>query len=239
MMMSNVLVYETWDQSIANEFEKEHLDYFDVLKWSYRTYGDKLVYACSFGAEGIVMIDLISKVNRQAEVIFLDTGLHFKETYDVINKVRKKYPELNIRLLQPELSVDEQAVAYGEKLWVRDPNLCCHMRKIVPLTQALKGKKAWISGLRKEQSPTRQHINFLNKDDKLQLIKICPLKDWTWEDVWTYIKVNNLPYNSLHDAGYPSIGCKTCTLPVIHSTDLRSGRWAHFEKTECGLHQSR
>lgn len=237
-MMKNVPVYETWDDSIGKEIEKERLDYFDVLKWGYQTYGNELVYACSFGAEGIVMIDLISKVNKQADVIFLDTGLHFKETYDLINSVKRKYPKLNIRMLQPELTVDEQAEEYGDKLWKRDPNLCCHMRKTVPLTKALEGKKAWISGLRKDQSPTRKHIRFLNKDDKFQLIKICPLKDWTWEDVWTYINVNNLPYNPLHDRGYPSIGCEMCTLPAKRTADLRSGRWAHLEKTECGLHQS-
>jgi phosphoadenosine phosphosulfate reductase len=236
-MMKNIPMYATWDEEASRLTEGRLSDDVDVLKWAYDTYRDDIVYSCSFGAEGIVLIDLISQINPNAEVVFLDTGLHFKETYELIKKVRRKYPDLHIRMLKPELTVEEQATIYGDQLWQRNPNSCCHMRKIVPLSSVLKGRKAWISGLRKEQSTTRSAIRFLNKDEKFQSVKICPLKDWTWDDVWAYIKLNDLPYNPLHDQGYPSIGCDKCTLPVKHSDDLRSGRWAQLKKTECGLHQ--
>jgi phosphoadenosine phosphosulfate reductase len=111
------------------------------------------------------------------------------------------------------------------------------MRKIEPLKRTLKGYKAWISGLRREQSPTRRHTEFVNKDKKFHLIKICPLIHWTWEEIWAYVDLNGLPYNELHDRGYPSIGCLPCTSPATDLGDFRSGRWAGFEKTECGLHQ--
>jgi phosphoadenosine phosphosulfate reductase len=209
----------------------------DILKWAFHEYKDELVYACSFGAEGIVLVDLIYKVNKEAEIIFLDTGLHFQETYQLIEKVQKKYPTLRIKMLRPKLSLVEQASLYGEELWRHNPNLCCHLRKVVPLKEALSHAKAWISGLRREQSPLRRRTEYINKDEKFQKIKICPLIHWTWDDIMTYIHLNNLPYNPLHEKGYPSIGCFPCTLPVSNQDDQRSGRWAGHAKSECGLHQ--
>ncbi|MDQ0256604.1 phosphoadenosine phosphosulfate reductase [Evansella vedderi] len=211
-------------------------DTLGVIKWAYETYGDELVYACSFGAEGIVLIDLISKVKRDANIVFLDTHLHFQETYDLIEKVKAKYPDLQIHLAEPEISLEAQREEYGEKLWERDPDLCCKLRKNQPLKKALFGKKAWVSGLRREQSPTRANTQFVNKDHKFQAIKICPLIHWTWDEVWQYIKLFQLPYNVLHDQSYPSIGCSKCTFPVAEGEDLRSGRWTGLQKTECGLH---
>ncbi|WP_035098725.1 phosphoadenylyl-sulfate reductase [Anoxybacillus tepidamans] len=231
-----MLTYETWDRKYVENAIKQMTDYMDVIKWAYREYGDKVVYACSFGAEGVVLIDLISKVNKTATVLFLDTGLHFKETYDVIEKIKKKYPSLNIEMVKPRISLEEQEKFYGNELWKDNPNLCCHLRKVVPLKERLAEAKAWISGLRREQSDARKHIDFINRDEKFQRIKICPIIYWTWEDVWNYIRLNDLPYNELHDYNYPSIGCETCTLPVNDLNNLRAGRWAGSEKTECGLH---
>jgi phosphoadenosine phosphosulfate reductase len=234
------VTYETWRNDLEPDvpLDNDTKGAFEVLGWAFEQYNKKIVYACSFGAEGVVLIDLISKVNPNAEVVFLDTGLHFNETYDLIKKVDQQYPALNVRIQKPEMTVGEQAIRYGEALWERQPNRCCHYRKIVPLEKALKGVDAWISGLRRNQSPSRSNTNFVNKDDKFLSVKICPLIHWTWEDIWNYIRENDLPYNVLHDQGYPSIGCEMCTMPAGDATDLRSGRWAQLEKTECGLHQS-
>lgn len=234
--MTDILTYETWDEQGANEKNKAYKDYFDVIKGAFREYGDGIVYACSFGAEGIVLLDLINKVREKAKVIFLDTGLHFPETYELIDKVKARYPSMQFDMVKPKMSLDVQAKWYGEELWKENSTLCCHMRKVVPLTEALSGATAWISGLRREQSPTRKHTEYLNKDDKFHMIKICPLIHWTWEDVMNYIKLNQLDYNPLHDQGYPSIGCATCTNRATGSDDQRSGRWAGQSKTECGLH---
>ncbi|HET7628097.1 MAG TPA: phosphoadenylyl-sulfate reductase [Bacillales bacterium] len=231
------MTYETWDEEAVGAIGGQWKDSVDVLDWSYREFGDDIVYACSFGAEGVVLTDLISQVRPDAEIVFLDTGLHFKETYELIENVKDRYPTLNIRLKKPNLSLAAQAEQYGDQLWKRDANLCCHLRKIKPLTEVLQGKKAWISGVRREQSPHREQLDFINKDDKFKLIKICPLIHWTWEGVWQYIRSRDLPYNELHDRGYPSIGCMPCTMPASYDRDLRSGRWAGMEKTECGLHQ--
>jgi len=230
------ITYENWNDEIVSTILEAQSDYLDILKWAYKAYNDDIVYACSFGAEGIVLIDLIHKVNKGATIIFLDTGLHFSETYELIDQVKAKYPTLNIQMVKPKISLEEQTEKYGDQLWKKEPNLCCQLRKVAPLQEALSGAKAWISGLRREQSPLRSHTQFINKDDKFKNIKICPLIHWKWDDILTYIELNNLPYNPLHDQGYPSIGCAPCTQPVSDNSDQRSGRWAGQTKSECGLH---
>ncbi|WP_374110711.1 phosphoadenylyl-sulfate reductase [Neobacillus cucumis] len=235
--MSELLTYENWDEEKIASFINNKPDFLDVLKWAYQEYKDDIVYSCSFGAEGIVLIDLIYKVNKQARIIFLDTGLHFPETYELIEKVKERYPLLEIIMLKPKASLEDQAKWYGDELWKHNPNLCCHMRKVVPLKEALSNVSAWISGLRRDQSLTRRNTQYINKDEKFHKVKICPLIHWTWEDIMTYITLNNLPYNPLHDQGYPSIGCAPCTHPVTNTKDFRAGRWAGKTKTECGLHE--
>lgn len=222
--------FQDWDPADATKGASS------VLQWAYEAYGDSVVYACSFGAEGIVLIDLISKVKKGAKIVFLDTEIHFQETYELIDKIKEKYPELRIHLKKPDLTLDEQAEQYGSALWKRQPEQCCFIRKIKPLEEALSGVPAWISGLRREQSPGRKHTDFVNKDERFKSIKVCPLIHWTWDDVWKHIRVNDLPYNDLHDQGYPSIGCIPCTSQVTDSDDPRAGRWAGLDKTECGIH---
>ncbi|MGG1686369.1 phosphoadenylyl-sulfate reductase [Pseudalkalibacillus sp. NRS-1564] len=229
--------YNNWSGKEPEfDVESETKGALEVLEWAYQIYQDDIVYACSFGVEGVVLIDLISRVNQNAKIVFLDTGLHFDETYELINKVKAKYPSLNIKLKQPKESVEEQALSKGDALWERDPGQCCNLRKIIPLHEELDHVSAWISGLRREQSPLRQKTNYFNRDDKFQSIKVCPLIHWTWKDVWRYVYEKDLPYNSLHDKGYPSIGCAVCTERVLEGSDSRAGRWANQEKTECGLH---
>lgn len=233
-----MLTYATWHEPTLNfQIDETYKAALEVLQWSYAEYGEDIVYACSFGIEGIVLIDLISKVKPDATIVFLDTDVHFKETYETIDKVKEKYPKLNIKMQKPALTLEQQAAQYGDELWNSNPNKCCEIRKIVPLHEALAGAKAWISGLRREQSPTRQNTNFINRDDKFQSIKICPLIHWTWKDVWRYVSKHSLPYNPLHDRGYPSVGCEHCTKPAFTMDDLRSGRWQGSGKTECGLHE--
>ncbi len=212
-------------------------DALDVIRWAYSIFGDKLSYACSFGAEGMVLIDLISKIRPDARVVFLDTHLHFKETYELIDRVKRKYPFLQIDMIEPELTIEAQAQRYGAELWQKEPDRCCHLRKVEPLARALQHAEAWLSGLRRQQSASRTHTNYVNRDPKFHKIKICPLIHWSWENIWSYIQLHQLPYNALHDRGYPSIGCENCTQPVIGQDDSREGRWTGFNKKECGLHQ--
>ncbi|MFC4322771.1 phosphoadenylyl-sulfate reductase [Litchfieldia salsa] len=234
--MSELITFNTWQEEEVSNLNQSVKDYFQLLKWTYTTYGDEdVVYACSFGAEGMVLIDLIYKVKKDARIVFLDTGLHFKETYKLIDQVKSRYPKLKIELKKPNLTLLEQKNQYGDELWKSRPDLCCQIRKVEPLKEVLSDNLAWVSGLRKDQSPARKHLQFINKDEKFKLVKICPLIEWTWDDVWTYIHLNNLPYNELHDKNYPSIGCEPCTQPVFDD-NLRGGRWSNHEKTECGLH---
>ncbi|WP_282034506.1 phosphoadenylyl-sulfate reductase [Metabacillus indicus] len=232
-----MLTYKTW-QEHEQTFETDdgYSGALNVLNWAYGHYGEEIVYACSFGIEGIVLIDLISKVKPDASIVFLDTDVHFKETYETIERVKEKYPKLRITMKKPALTLAEQAEQHGDKLWETNPNQCCAIRKLQPLNETLSQSKAWISGLRREQSETRKNVQFINKDDKFQSVKVCPLIHWTWKDVWRYVHKNDLPYNPLHDQGYPSIGCFHCTQPAFSADDLRSGRWSGQGKTECGLH---
>lgn len=233
-----ILTFETWEDTEKSfEIDETYKGALSVLDWAYSHYGENLVYACSFGIEGIVLIDLISKVKKCATIVFLDTGLHFKETYETIDRVKERYPDLNIVLKKPSLTVEEQGKIHGDKLWEREPQNCCYIRKILPLQEVMAEYPAWISGLRREQSPTRKNTNFLNKDEKFNSIKVCPLIHWTWKDIWRYTSKNELTYNVLHDQGYPSIGCAPCTKPAFTAEDLRSGRWSGTNKTECGLHE--
>ncbi|MBM7704659.1 phosphoadenylyl-sulfate reductase [Metabacillus iocasae] len=237
--MSSLLTYKSWNDEIPSFSDSdESKGALPVLEWAYKHYGDSIVYASSFGIESIVLIDLIAKVKDDATLVFLDTDLHFKETYEVIEQIQNRFPNLNIRLEKPELTLKEQEEVHGSELWKTNPNLCCQIRKITPLKKALGDYEAWISGLRREQSSTRSHMNFLNKDDKFQKIKVCPIIHWTWKEIWRYVYKNNLPYNKLHDQGYPSIGCMPCTAPTHDLNDLRAGRWAGTKKVECGLHES-
>ncbi|MFS8631650.1 MAG: phosphoadenylyl-sulfate reductase, partial [Bacillales bacterium] len=178
----------------------------EIIRWGIEQVGvSRLVLACSFGYEDVALVDMALTVNPELDIFYLDTDLHFQETYETIKKVKEKYPSLLIELKQPSLSLEEQATQFGEKLWETNPNECCRIRKIEPLFEELSDATAWISGLRREQSPTRADTEYFNKDEKFKSVKVCPLIYWTWKDVWRYVTKYNLPYNVLHDQGYPSI----------------------------------
>jgi phosphoadenosine phosphosulfate reductase len=166
----------------------------------------------------------------------LDTNVHFKETYETRDRLEQHYGVKFIQVL-PKLTLEEQAQQHGEELWKTDPNACCNIRKVEPLTGILAKYDAWITGIRRDQAPTRANAKKVEYDVKFGLVKFNPLAAWTSEDVWNYIRANNVIYNPLHDQNYPSIGCEHCTRPVQPGEDPRAGRWSGFEKTECGLHK--
>lgn len=231
------ICYHNWrDHDLEFERNDGYGGALSVLSWAYAHYGNDLVYSCSFGAESLVLLQLMSEINPKAKVIFLDTHVHFQATYQTIDKVKTRFKDLDIRMIQPELSLKEQAERFGSNLWEKNPNQCCYYRKIKPLELELAKVSAWISGLRHEQSETRKHVQFVNRDERFQSIKICPLIHWSWDDVWSFIRKHDLPYNPLHEQGYPSIGCAPCTEQVLEGDDSRSGRWKGSNKTECGLH---
>lgn len=211
----------------------------DILAWGVKRFGARrIVLACSFGAEDVALVDMLQGIDPEVDIFYLDTDLHFAETYQTRDRLTERYGKRFIRV-SPELTLEEQAKIRGERLWERDPNLCCRLRKVEPLKKVLAGYLAWITGIRREQSPTRAHAEVAEWDESFGLVKLNPLAHWTHDQVWSYIRERNVPYNPLHDRRYPSIGCEPCTRPVEPGQDFRAGRWAGFDKTECGLHPVR
>lgn len=196
-----------------------------------------LALACSFGAEDMVLLDMLMKISPETKVFYLDTDVLFQETYDLIERSVDKYGIPNLIRVRPKLTLAEQAQQHGDELWSNQPDRCCDIRKVQPLKEMLSSLDGWITGIRRDQAPTRANAQAFEVDTKFGLAKVNPLIRWTEEDVWAYIKDNDVPYNPLHEQGYPSIGCIHCTRPVNPGEDPRSGRWAGFDKTECGLHQ--
>jgi len=207
----------------------------ELLAWAAREFGDRAALASSLGAEDVVLIDVVSRVGAPFTVFTLDTDFLFPETYELISRVEEKYG-INVERLRPTLIPESQASEFGEELWKRQPDLCCQIRKVEPLTRRLQASATWITGIRREQSPTRANARKLEWDAKFGLVKLNPIADWTEDQVWEYIHSHKVPYNPLHDRGYPSIGCKHCTRAVHPGEDPRAGRWSGFAKTECGLH---
>lgn len=207
-----------------------------LLRWAYQQFGEQMVLACSFGAEDVALVDMLCKVVEKPRIFYLDTDKHFEETYETRDRLAAKY-KIEFIQMKPAITLKEQAESFGDQLWATDPNRCCAIRKVEPLTRILKEQKAWITGIRREQSVTRANAEQVEWDERFQLVKINPLVYWSLEDVWNYIHIFEVPYNSLHDQDYPSIGCSVCTKPVRPGEDPRSGRWSGFAKTECGLHK--
>jgi phosphoadenosine phosphosulfate reductase len=207
----------------------------EILAYALETYFPDIVLASSFGAEDVVLIDMVHRINPGTPILYLDTDFLFKETYETRDRLIQKYGIAPIQV-KSLLTPEHQAERFGDKLWERHPDECCNQRKVEPLTRALKGYKAWISGIRRDQSPARAHAGLVEWDSRFGLVKFNPLARWKVEDVWGYIKLHDVPYNPLHDRNYPSIGCTYCTRPVQPGEDSRAGRWAGMAKTECGLH---
>lgn len=228
-------------KKIAEEMEDQSA--MEVLKWAINAYAPKIALASSFGAEDVILIDMMVKINKEKAKIFtLDTGRLNQETYDVMDAIRKKYG-IQIEVYFPEQRETEEMVKIkGMNLMyesVENRKLCCEIRKVHPLNRALSKLDGWITGLRREQAITRANIYKLDIDSSHgNIVKINPLADWTNEMIWDYIHKNNVPYNKLHDSGYPSIGCEPCTRAVHRGEDPRAGRWwwENATQKECGLH---
>ena len=209
----------------------------EILRWAVGRYGEELTLACSFGGiSGMVLMDMVQRLQPSTSVFYLDTDFLFTETIETVERSRAFWPEARITGFKTPVTPEEQARLYGERLWERDPDACCDIRKLEPNRRALEGKRAWISGLRRDQSGERASTPAVQWDAKFGLVKVNPLVNWDEKQLWAYIFKYDLPYNPLHDQGYPSIGCTNCTRPVAPGEDPRSGRWAGLDKTECGLH---
>jgi len=206
-----------------------------LLSFGLQRFSPKIAIASSFGAEDVVLIHLAAQVRPDFRVFTLDTDFLFPETYALIDAIERRY-HIKVERTKPLLTPEEQAREFGAALWSRQPDQCCNLRKVQPLIKKLGELDAWVTGIRRDQAPTRANARKLEWDAKFGLVKINPLADWKWEKVWDYIRSHNILYNPLHDQGYPSIGCTYCTRPVQAGEDQRAGRWSGFQKTECGLH---
>ena len=207
----------------------------DLLRWTDENFGGNYVVASNM--QDAVLVDLAAKVRPGVDVLFLDTGYHFVETVGTRDAVEAVY-DINVVNATPENSVAKQDELFGKDLFAREPNECCRMRKVEPLSKALRGYSAWVTGLRRVEAPTRANAPLISWDKAFGLVKINPIAAWTDEDMQNYIDANDVLVNPLVFEGYPSIGCAPCTAKPIAGADPRSGRWAGTSKTECGLHAS-
>ena len=212
----------------------EALSAEDVLLWAYEEFGERLCLSCSWQKQSSVLVHMVSELALEVEIVELDTHLFFKETYETRERLVERY---GLSLIQPEvLTVAEQHKREGPNLWETNPDRCCHIRKVEPLINVLRPYDAWVSGIRRDQSPSRAGARKVERSERYGVWKIQPLADWSEEDVWAYIMANDIPYNHLHDAGYRSIGCIPCTRPTSPDEEERAGRWAGSDKLECGIH---
>lgn len=216
----------------------EGADPQDVIAWAAERFPGRTVLTCSWQQQSSVLIHMTRPFAEAIRVVDLDTGLLFPETYETRRALVERYG-LELESFTPAQTVAEQAEAEGPELWKRDPDRCCALRKVAPLEDALRGAQAWITGIRRAQSATRATARPVELDDARGVVKIQPLVAWTDEDVMGYLYAHDIPYNPLHDRGYPSIGCVPCTRAVAPGEDPRAGRWAGTGKTECGLHLPR
>jgi len=213
--------------------ELEEASATEIIRWAADTFGDRLCVTSSMA--DALMVDLVSRVVPGIDVIFLDTGYHFPETLGTRDAVAQTYP-VNLITVEPTRTVAEQDRDLGPRLYGRDPNLCCHLRKVEPLQRALEPYDAWLTGLRRDEAVTRRNVGVVQWDARKRKIKVNPIARWTQDDVDAYIAEHGVLVNPLQYDGYPSIGCAPCTQRVAEGADPRSGRWAGTGKVECGLH---
>jgi phosphoadenylyl-sulfate reductase (thioredoxin) len=207
-----------------------------ILEWA-AAHAGRLTFATGFGAEGCVLVDLIARHGLAIDLFTLDTGLLFAETYELWRQLEARYG-VTIRGVTPARTVDEQAAALGPELWRREPDRCCEQRKVEPLRRELARFDAWITAIRRDQTPERATARIVERDDRFGLVKINPLAAWSHDDVWAHLYAHDVPFNPLHERGYPSIGCEPCTSAIVPGEALRAGRWRGSAKRECGLHVS-
>jgi phosphoadenosine phosphosulfate reductase len=211
----------------------------EIVRWAMTTFGDKLTMATAFGAEGCVIIDMMARVRDElgipVDIFNLDTGYQFPQTLALKSRLEKKY-NLDIRVIYPDETPAEAEARLGGPPCLKEPDVCCYKRKVVPLARALEGYEAYMTAVRRDQTPERESIPIIGFDPRYKAIKIAPMANWTKDDVWNYVEEFDVPTNILHQQGFASIGCWPVTRPVQNGEDERAGRWADTDKRECGLH---
>jgi phosphoadenosine phosphosulfate reductase len=206
-----------------------------ILRWAVETFHPRLTMATAFGAEGCCLIHMLAEIEPTVRLFNLDTGYQFEETLQLRERIKERYG-IVVEMIRPELTVTEYEAEHGGPLYRHRPDQCCHDRKVLPLRRAVLGYDAWLSAIRRDQTAHRAVAGVVQWDGKFNLVKINPLLGWTKKDVWEFVMKHEVPYNPLHDQGYPSIGCWPCTRPVQDGEDERAGRWVGTLKKECGLH---
>jgi phosphoadenosine phosphosulfate reductase len=212
----------------------------EVLGWAWNRFGTRAAIGTSFQGAGLVMMHLAKAAGLAFPVFTLDTGLLFPQTLE-LHKRLEDFFGWKIESIAPDLSVEQQATLHGPALWTRDPDFCCTIRKVLPLQSKLYDLDCWITGLRRNQSEDRASIGVielyaLSGEGGPDIVKVNPMANWTREQIWEYIGQHKIPYNPLHDEGYRSIGCMTCTRKTLEGEGERAGRWTGFKKVECGIH---
>jgi phosphoadenosine phosphosulfate reductase len=235
----------SYSTSVAQQFDQERLAAAsamlqgkspqEILRWAVKTFHPKLTMATAFGAEGCCLIHMLAEIEPTMRIFNLETGYQFAETLELRERIKSRYG-IEVEYVRPELTVAEYEAEHGGPLYRHRPDQCCHDRKILPLRNAVVGYDAWLSAIRSDQTKDRAVAKVVQWDAKFSLVKINPLLGWTKKDVWAFVVKHDVPYNPLHDQGYPSIGCWPCTRPVQEGEDERAGRWAGTAKKECGLH---
>ena len=220
-------------RAIADAAETRFSDASEVLAWVAEEFGYRTAVACSMA--DAVLPHVVATQLPWVDTLFLETGYHFAETIGTRDAVESSM-QLTIVDVSPRRSVAEQDAEFGERLYARDPVLCCQMRKVEPLYETLQGYEVWITGVRRDEAPTRANTPFVTWDEKNHLVKVNPLAAWTFDELLEYAAEHDVIVNPLVNDGYPSIGCSTCTRRVAPGEDPRAGRWAGLDKTECGLH---
>ncbi len=206
-----------------------------ILQWAVDRFAPRFTMATAFGPEGMTLIHMLAELAPDTPIFNLDTGYQFPETLELRERVKRRYG-IEVALRRPELSVEEYEAQNGGPVYRDHPDLCCRERKIRVLHQAIEGMDAWASAIRRDQSADRAGAPIVGWDGKFRLVKVSPLANWTKKQVWDLIAKHDIPYNPLHDRGYPSVGCQPCTRSIMLGEDERAGRWSGFQKTECGLH---
>ena len=221
-------------QLSLTEPELEGLSAEELIRYAAAQFGDRLCLTCSWQKQSSVLVHMVSELGLEMDIVELDTHLFFRETYETRERLVARY---GLNLIRPEIvTIAAQHAQEGPNLWEREPDRCCHIRKVEPLIRALEPYDAWISGIRRDQSPSRAETPKAVFSERYGVWKLHPLANWREKDVWGYITANGIPYNPLHDAGYRSIGCIPCTHPIRPDEEERAGRWAGSDKLECGIH---
>ncbi len=229
------LLENTGIESISEETPTERF-----VPWVLERFArQRMIMTSSFGMEGCALIDMVARHDVPMTVVYLDTMFFFPETYALRDRLGERYPHLRFVNRGTTLTPEEQSVRHGDQLWKTNPDLCCRIRKVDPMYEVMADVDVWITGLMRSQSKTRANISLIEWDWKYQVLKVNPLCAWDRARVWAYIQAHDVPYNPLHDQGYPTVGCTHCTKPVLGAKIgeySRDGRWAETGKTECGLH---